>query len=458
MVFSSLTFIVLFLPIFLICYFIVPKKYVGLRNLVLLLFSLLFYAAGEPIWVVLLIFSASFDCLLSIFIEKYRGKWQSKVLIGLSMAGSLGLLVFFKYTEFLFGLVGIHIAFQPVLPIGISFYTFQTMSYSIDVYRGKIKAQRSPIAFLTYVAMFPPLIAGPIIRYAHIEKMLTNRDVTFHKVSEGISRFVMGLGKKVIFANHAGVISAELLGSQNPSTMGVWLGAIMFMFQIYFDFSGYSDMAIGLGKMIGFDFRENFNYPYTAKSITNFWRQWHISLGDFFREYVYIPLGGNRVKTPRAVFNILFVWMITGLWHGASINFVLWGIYFGFILLIEKYAIKNLLKKIPAVLAHCYALAVVLFGWLIFYFVDLTMLRLYIGRFFGGGDFLTDYRSIEILLQNIWILGIFAIFSTRVPIDILESIAGRAKIVPVFFNIIVFAISFMLLIGQTFSPFIYFRF
>jgi len=455
MVFSSLTFIVLFLPVFLLVYFCVPKRHLKVRNLVLLAFSLLFYAAGEPVWVVLLIFSASCDCLIGLFMEKYQGRWQSKVLLILSMCCSLGLLVIFKYSEFLLGLVGVHITFAPVLPIGISFYTFQTMSYSIDVYRGKIKAQRSPIAFLTYVAMFPPLIAGPIIRYADVEKMLTKRNTSIEGISAGISRFVMGLGKKVIFANHAGLVANELLGAHNASTQAVWLGAIMFMFQIYFDFSGYSDMAIGLGKIIGFEFKENFDYPYTSKSITEFWRRWHISLGYFFRDYLYIPLGGNR---KRAVFNIMFVWMVTGLWHGASINFVMWGLYFGLILLVEKYFLRNILQKLPVFFSHIYCLFIVLFGWIIFYFTDLGQLTTFSARFFGVGGFLTDYRATELLLANLWILPIFAIFSTRGPMRLLEYVKVKLPVSEAVFNFAVLGVCFVLLIGQTFSPFIYFRF
>jgi len=455
MIFSSLTFIVLFLPIFLLVYFCVPKKCIKARNLVLLAFSLLFYAAGEPVWVVLLIFSASCDCLIGLFMEKYQGKWQSKVLLVISMCCSLGLLVVFKYSEFLLGLVGIHIAFAPALPIGISFYTFQTMSYSIDVYRGRIKAQRSPLAFLTYVAMFPPLVAGPIIRYADVEKMLKDRNTSLEMISAGISRFIMGLGKKIIFANHAGVVANELLGQGDASTLAVWLGILMFMFQIYFDFSGYSDMAIGLGKIIGFDFKENFDYPYVSKSITEFWRRWHISLGIFFRDYLYIPMGGNR---KRAVFNIMFVWMVTGLWHGASVNFILWGLYFGIILLVEKYLLRSILQKIPTFMSHVYCLFIVLFGWLIFYFVDLGELSLFAGRFFGVGGFWHDYRAVELLLANLWIIPIFAIFSTRAPMRILEYVKYRLPISEPILNLGILAVSFMLLIGQTFNPFIYFRF
>ncbi|MCL2373252.1 MAG: MBOAT family protein [Defluviitaleaceae bacterium] len=455
MVFSSLTFIVLFLPIFLFAYFCVPQRYVKMRNFVLLVFSLLFYAAGEPVWVLLLIFSAASDCLIGLFMERFQGRWQSKVLLVLSMCCNLGVLVVFKYTEFLLGLVGINIDFAPVLPIGISFYTFQTMSYSIDLYRGRIKAQRNPIAFLTYVAMFPPLIAGPIIRYADIQHMLAARATSISKVSEGVSRFAMGLGKKVIFANHAGAVSSELLAYGGSSTLAVWVGIIMFMFQIYFDFSGYSDMAIGLGKIIGFDFLENFNYPYTAKTITDFWRRWHISLGTFFREYLYLPIGGNR---KRAVFNIMFVWMITGLWHGASLNFVAWGMYFGVILLIEKYLLRKVLAKTPAFFSHVYCLGVVLFGWLLFYFTDAGQFAHAVRNFLGLGGLLYDYRAVDLLLANLWILPIFAMFSTRAPIRILENVKVYLPVAEPLLNFAVLGVGVMLMIGQTFSPFIYFRF
>jgi len=455
MVFSSLSFLVLFLPTFLLAYFIVPKKYVNARNFVLLIFSLFFYAAGEPVWVLILLFSASKDCLLGLFIEKFKGEWQSRFFLITSLCLSLGILVLFKYLEFFLGLVGIYVTFAPGLPIGISFYTFQTMSYAIDLYRGKVKAQRNPIAFLMYVAMFPQLVAGPIIRYADVESMLMQRETNMSSISKGISRFAMGLGKKVIFANHAGLVAAELLGSPHTSTVAVWLGSVMFMFQIYFDFSSYSDMAIGLGKIIGFDFKENFNYPYMSKSITDFWRRWHISLGSFFRDYLYIPLGGNR---RHALFNIMFVWMITGLWHGASINFVLWGLYFGIALLIEKYLLRDILEKIPAFFGHAYCLLIVLYGWVLFYFTDLSEMAVASARFFGFGGTFADYRAVELLLANIWILPIFAIFSTRAPIRILNKVNKRLPLAEPIVNFSLLCLSFILLIGQTFTPFIYFKF
>ena len=457
MVFSSLTFLALFLPVFLLAYHLIPVKYVRGKNLALLVFSLVFYASGEPVWVVLLIFSGTLDYTIGLFITKHRGKWQSKALLGLSLCGNLGLLILMKYMSFFLSLAGLSVTFAPTLPIGISFYTFQTMSYTLDLYRGEVKPQRDPIAFLSYVAMFPQLVAGPIIRYADIEERLTSRRMTVSGFSDGVTRFAAGLGKKVIFANHAGKIATELLGAgaASASTAGVWLGVVMFAFQIYFDFSGYSDMAIGLGKMIGFDFKENFDHPYVSKSITEFWRRWHISLGAFFRDYIYIPLGGNR---RRAVFNMLIVWLLTGLWHGASVNFVLWGLYYGGVLLVEKYVLRSILEKIPAFLSHIYSLLIILFGWLIFYFTDLGELFAFAARFWGAGGNMTDHRTTELFLANLWILPVFALFSTKIP-----GIAARRlkSIFPAtehMINLALMCVSFALLIGQSFNPFLYFRF
>jgi len=457
MVFSSLTFLVLFLPFFLLSYYAIPGKYVRAKNLALLVCSLLFYASGEPVWVTILVFSGLCDYVIGLHITRYRGMWQSKALLLLSMCGNLGLLVLFKYGAFFLGLAGFTVSFAPTLPIGISFYTFQTMSYTLDLYRGEVKPQRDPIAFLSYVAMFPQLVAGPIVRYADVESRLTARRVTLKSFSDGITRFAFGLCKKVILANHAGKIAAELLGVNEAfaSTTGVWLGTLMFMFQIYFDFSGYSDMAIGLGKMIGFDFKENFDHPYVSKSITEFWRRWHISLGSFFRDYLYIPMGGNR---KRAVLNILVVWFLTGLWHGASLNFVLWGMYFGVILLIEKYVLRSVLKIAPAFIAHLYTLIVVLFGWLIFYFTDLGQLAAFASRFWGAAGSMTDLRTTELFFANLWILPIFAVFSTRIPARIAERLRYILPISEHIINLALLCSSFALLIGQSFNPFIYFRF
>ena len=461
MIFSSLTFIVLFLPIFLLVYFCVPKKCIKARNLVLLAFSLLFYAAGEPVWVVLLIFSASCDCLIGLFMEKYQGKWQSKVLLVISMCCSLGLLVVFKYSEFLLGLVGIHIAFAPALPIGISFYTFQTMSYSIDVYRGRIKAQRSPLAFLTYVAMFPPLVAGPIIRYADVEKMLKDRNTSLEMISAGISRFIMGLGKKIIFANHAGVVANELLGQGDASTLAVWLGILMFMFQIYFDFSGYSDMAIGLGKIIGFDFKENFDYPYVSKSITEFWRRWHMTLGNWFRDYVYIPLGGNRVSQARWIFNIAAVWMLTGFWHGADWNFIVWGLMMAILLVSEKFFLSKLLSKVRP-LAHVYVMFFVIISFVVFNGEGMVGAWSDLRGMFGvGGVPLTGEQSIYYLRSFGPMFIVAALLSTPLLKKLGDGLLEKRSKWTLFEPVLVAASLVIVtanLVDGSFNPFIYFRF
>jgi len=457
MVFSSLSFLALFLPVFLAIYHIVPARSMKIKNLTLLAFSLFFYAVGEPVWVLVLVFSGLWDYVIGLFITQCKKRWQAKMLLLLSMCGNLGLLFVFKYGAFFMGLLGFDVQFAASLPIGISFYTFQTMSYTIELYRGHIKPQRDPVAFLSYVSMFPQLVAGPIIRYADVEGMLTERRVTLEGFSSGVTRFAVGLGKKIIFANHAGAVATELLGAAPGSltTAGVWLGAVMFFFQIYFDFSGYSDMAIGLGKMIGFDFKENFNYPYTAKSVTDFWRRWHISLSSFFRDYIYIPMGGNRRFQVR---NLIVVWSITGLWHGASVNFVLWGLYYCAALIIEKYALRGLLEKAPAVLARVYTLLVVLVGWLIFYYTDLATMRIAVAAFFGFAESLSDHRTTVQFLANLWILPVLALFSTRRPQRLFELVKARLPIVEPVFTALVICVSIALLVGQSFNPFLYFRF
>lgn len=457
MVFSSMTFLTLFLPVFMVAYFAVPSNRLQLRNWVLLVGSLLFYAAGEPIWVVLLVCSGIMDWMLGILIERSRGTGRARVFLVMSIAINIGLLSFFKYAPWLMELMGLPRHLAPGLPIGISFYTFQTLSYSIDVYRGRVRSQASPVKFLMYVSMFPQLVAGPIVAYKDVENMLSERTSTLRGVSEGATRFVMGLGKKIIFANHAGAVASQLLdtGAATASTAGVWLGVVMFFFQIYFDFSGYSDMAIGLGKIIGFEFLENFDYPYTAKSITDFWRRWHISLGSFFKDYVYIPLGGNR---KRQFSNILIVWMLTGIWHGATANFVIWGLYFALLLVLEKYVLHGLFERLPAWISHSYVLLAVLFSWLIFYVTDLSQLLAMSAHFFGMGGQLVDHLAIELFWGNVWILPIMAIFVTRVPIQVFHHVTFKRPELEPWFNLTVLAFSFALLIGQTFTTFIYFRF
>jgi alginate O-acetyltransferase complex protein AlgI len=395
--------------------------------------------------------------VIGLFIAGCREKWQSGVLLILSLCGNLGLLLVFKYGAFFLSIIGIRTTLALSLPIGISFYTFQTMSYTIDLYKGAIKPQRDPVAFLSYVSMFPQLVAGPIVRYADVEDNLTQRRVSLTGFSSGITRFAAGLAKKIILANHAGKIATRLLSaaSSELTVAGVWLGAVMFMFQIYFDFSSYSDMAIGLGKMIGFDFKENFDHPYTAKSVTEFWRRWHISLSSFFRDYIYIPLGGNRKNQ---MFNLLVVWFITGLWHGASVNFILWGLYYCVILIIEKFALKKVLQKIPVFLARIYSLLIVLIGWLIFYYTDLSALITAGATFFGFSGRFIDHNTVGKLLANLWILPVFAVFSTRLPLTLFERLKARFPVAEPIINSILLCISFALLVGQSFNPFLYFRF
>ncbi len=374
MLFSSLPFLFWFLPILLICYYLVPGY---LKNGVLLFFSLVFYAWGEPRYVLLMMASILFGWGSGLLIHKRRGKKGTKALLGLSVAGSLSVLLFFKYTDFMIdnlnGLTGLSLPLlRLALPIGVSFYTFQILSYSVDVYRGDVKVQKNLVDFGAYVTMFPQLIAGPIVRYADIEKQLKKRPHSLTLFSEGIQRFLMGLGKKVLLANAFGDLCAAFRAADAETLLFYWMYALAFTLQIYFDFSGYSDMAIGLGKILGFSFQENFQYPYCARSITAFWRRWHISLGSWFRDYVYIPLGGNRVKRGRWLFNIALVWMLTGLWHGAAWNFVLWGMLYGGLLMAEKLWLGKWLKKLPGIFQHIYVLFFVIMGFVLFNAESLT--------------------------------------------------------------------------------------
>ncbi|MBO5452415.1 MAG: MBOAT family protein [Clostridia bacterium] len=367
MVFSSIEFLFVFLPAVLLIYYILPKK---LKNLFLLLANIVFYAYGEPVYVLLMIGSIILNFVAGKIIEKVKHK---RLWLAFFMVVNLSALGFFKYTPFVFdtlrGITGL--SFLPdvkiALPIGISFYTFQASSYLVDVYRKECKASCSIVDFATYISLFSQLIAGPIVRYIDVEKQLRERTHSFENFNSGIKTFTVGLAKKVLLANKLGILWE--IASKNPEgmgTAGVWIGAIAYTLQIYFDFSGYSDMAIGLGKMLGFDFCINFNYPYIAKSITDFWRRWHISLSTWFRDYVYIPLGGNRVNKGRFCFNLMVVWALTGLWHGAGWNFVVWGLYYGVLLLAEKLFVGKLLKKLPSAVTHIYTLAVVIVGWIFF--------------------------------------------------------------------------------------------
>jgi alginate O-acetyltransferase complex protein AlgI len=469
MVFSSLIFLYRFLPICILLYYIMPS--IKLKNYVLVGMSLIFYAWGEPVFVLLLIASAC----ANFFFGKLVGKQdeRSKLWFILSVVFNLGLLVVFKYTDFLIGTVngvlGTAIPLTGIaLPIGISFYTFQTLSYVIDVRRGKVPVQESFVDFLLFVSLFPQLIAGPILRYEEIAPQLKRRRIHSEDAFYGVTRFCIGLGKKVLIANYTGSVASQLLDGtmSSQTTVGVWLGVVMFSLQIYFDFSGYSDMAIGLGRMFGFHYGENFDLPYQSKSATEFWRRWHISLGSFFRDYVYIPLGGNR---KHQMLNLLVVWFLTGLWHGASWNFVLWGLYFGALIVAEKYTMDKL-EKIPAAVRHIVMIFVILFGWTLFYFTDFSQLRAALGVMFGGGAGFLDAKTKIQLTNNLLLLIVGVLGSTALPRTVglrftALCTAKNQRVWNIAFLAVVFAfdlglllLSTVSLVGSSFNPFLYFRF
>jgi len=467
MVFSSLIFLFVFLPINLALYYLLPSR--KAKNIILVLFSLIFYAWGEPVWVSLLIFSALVDYLNGLFIEKYRGKEVAKLAIISTLFINLSLLISFKYADFIvenfnflfgtsFGKPGI------MLPIGISFYTFQTISYTIDVYRGEVKAQRSFLDFLLFVSLFHQLVAGPIVRYSHIAKEISERVFSWSDMGSGINRFCKGLFKKVVIANAAGSIATQFLEKDiGQITFGEgWYGIAMFSLQIYFDFSGYSDMAIGLGRMFGFHYHENFKHPYVSTSITDFWRRWHISLGTFFRDYVYFPMGGNRKN---AVMNIMVVWALTGLWHGASWNFIIWGMYFGVLLLIEKFILKNLLFKAPRIIQHLYALFFIVVGWGIFYFTDLKELMGFMGVILSMPNIMQVGLELQSSIEQNLFWLIFALTLCMPVYDILGKKLNSKITNPnviavgtVTVNLIMLMIATALLVNSSYNPFLYFRF
>ena len=467
MVFSSLIFLFIFFPLTLLLYFI--ARNIKTKNFILVAASLVFYSWGEPVWVILLIFSSILDYTVSHAIEKHRNQPITKFYLAVSVIINLGLLAVFKYSGFfistvnsVFGLSLPEPAFS--LPIGISFYTFQTMSYSIDVYRGNVKAQKSFMNFLMFVSLFPQLIAGPIVRYSDIEDQISKRTVTTEAFSAGTTRFMAGLGKKVLIANYAGSLETSLLKDiDSTAVMSVWFGVLFYAFQIYFDFSGYSDMAIGLGKMFGFDYPENFKYPYISTSITEFWRRWHITLSSFFRDYVYIPLGGNRVGVPRQILNLLIVWGLTGLWHGASWNFVLWGLYYFFFLCLEKFILKKFFDKIPSPIRWLYSMSVVLVGWMIFYFDDFqTLITAFSVAFGHTGNAFTDPVSETLVINNVPFILIAAIASTPV-LNVIRRLVEKSSpltesILRIVYNIVMLILCVASLVGSTYNPFLYFRF
>lgn len=461
MEFSSLLFLFAFLPVFLLVYFAVPKK---AKNLVLLLFSLFFYAWGEPIYIFLMLFNSMIDYLAGMLMERYQDSPKiKKAALLMSIVVNLSMLGFFKYADFFLGSINNWFGFDiellnVALPIGISFYTFQTMSYTIDRYRGKIKTQKNPITFGAYVASFPQLIAGPIVTYADVEKEMNDRTVNLDEFSEGVERFTEGLAKKVLLANNLGFVWSkvkELPVGELP-VLTAWIGIVAFAFQIYFDFSGYSDMAIGLGRMMGFHFPENFRYPYLSKSATEFWQRWHITLGSWFREYVYIPLGGNRKGMARTLCNLFVVWFLTGLWHGASWNFICWGLYFGVLLILERLFLKRWLEKLPRVLAHFYLILVVLISWVFFELTDMAQAISYIGVMFGVGvKSVVNSQSLFFLKENGLFFLLGALFSTPLMKRLKERLPELVKYA--FYTVMLF-LSVAYLVDATFNPFLYFRF
>ena len=460
MIFSSIPFIFFFFPLFLIIYYLVPFK---LKNYVLLVFSLFFYAWGEPVYVFLMIVSCLINYIAGLLIEKFENK--KKLWLILSIIINLALIGFFKYANFL--IENINTIFNLnindldiALPIGISFFTFQTMSYVIDVYRKEVKVSHNFFTFSTYVSMYPQLIAGPIVRYETVEQELEKRTINFDGYSKGLIRFLEGLFKKVLIANTVGFLWSVISANEMNSVLTAWLGIISFSLQIYFDFSGYSDMAIGMGKMLGFNYLENFNYPYIATSITDFWRRWHISLSSWFRDYVYIPLGGSRCKKIINIRNILVVWMLTGIWHGASWNFIIWGLYFGIILIIEKFVLKKYLEKLPKILKHLYAIILIIIGWLIFAFDDMTLLSSYMKQLLGIGSNFID-NNFMFYLTNYGLIILFGIiFSTPIYKKIKEKFSNNTifKILVLIIYLILFVITLSFIVSDTYNPFLYFRF
>ena len=458
MVFSSLIFLFLFLPTFLLCYFI-PKKR-KTKNIVLLIFSLLFYGYGEPIYVLLMILSIIVNYFFVLWMDKSS---KPKKWLIIDLVFNLGLLFFFKYTNFFLdninNLFNLNIKFLSIsLPIGISFYTFQILTYVIDVYKSKVPVQKSIINLGCYISAFPQLIAGPIVRYETVNEELNDRCEDIEGFATGIRRFIIGLFKKCVIANEMAYVADTLFGSSIASlgTIGMIVGGVAFTFQIYFDFSGYSDMAIGLGKMLGFNYLENFNYPYVARTITDFWRRWHISLSTFFRDYVYIPLGGNRCKRVRHIFNLFVVWALTGLWHGASWNFVFWGLFYFILLVLEKFIFKKI-DKLPYFLGHLYTFSLVSFGFIIFYFTDTSTLIEAIKTLFGAhglGNMMifTHYQIFKLKTIIIFVLSAFA--ST----PIFKPIFDKKNKFSDIYIIILFIVSIISFLASSYNPFIYFRF
>lgn len=472
MVFSNLFFIYLFLPLNLILYYAVPNK--TWKNVVLLLFSLFFYSWGEPVWVFLLMLTAFLDYTWAKCIEYFNLTGQQrrkKIALIASLVFDLGMLGVFKYSGFVVEninlLTGLSLPVpQIALPIGISFYTFQTISYVLDVYRGQVAAQKRYYKYLMYLSSYHQLVAGPIVRYSDVAAEIENRTVSAQDFSEGITRFCLGLTKKVVVANVAGSLAGNYLDADlaSLSVAGAWFGVLLYTLQIYYDFSAYSDMAIGLGRMFGFHYHQNFNYPYIAKSVTEFWRRWHISLSSFFRDYVYIPLGG---KYRHQIFNICVVWFLTGLWHGASWNFILWGVFYGALLIVEKLGLLKVLEKIPSVFSHLYLLFLTLIGWTIFYTTDLGKLGGYFAVMFGlSGNAISDPQLSITFMNNLFWLIAAVLFCMPITQFVKrwtqaqrsEGVRAGISIVNAIMNVMLLFVCTAMLVGDSYNPFLYFRF
>ncbi len=477
MVFSSVIFIFYFLPALMLTYFIIPKRFRSARNIVLLAFSLAFYAYGEPKYILVMLASIFINYIFGAMAapDSPLGAAMRKVAVALAVILNLAILIYFKYTGFLLdnvnSILGTGFSMgNIIMPIGISFFTFQGLSYVLDVYRNQAKVQKNPLNVALYISLFPQLIAGPIVRYETVSEEIGSRCESAEDASDGLCRFAFGLGKKIILANATGFI-ADTVFTNAPadlSTALAWLGALAYSLQIYFDFSGYSDMAIGLGKVFGFHFLENFDFPYISRSITEFWRRWHMSLGTWFRDYVYIPLGGNRVSTAKHVRNILVVWLLTGIWHGAAWNFFAWGLYFGIILLLEKFFLLNWLNRLPRFFSHIYSLLLIVFGWVLFRAPNMGYAAKYISVMFGLGGtglwskefiyLIIQYRT-ELLLAALLSLPVSRFVRTRVE-NFKNSTLKNFTLYPLkgVAAAIVFVLSVIYLINSTFNPFIYFRF
>lgn len=469
MLFSSITFLFLFLPVVLAVYYLVPWK---VKNIALLIASLFFYAWGEPVYVVLMVLSILLNYFCARDIKENENEpVKAKFNVVFAVAVNLFILGFFKYYGFLLDTINAvfstEIAYRELpLPVGISFYTFQAISYIVDIYRGKAQPQKNILYFALYISMFPPLIAGPIVRYEDIEAQLKHRRLSLQRLGQGAMYFIIGLAKKTVIANSVGVVFEQIseMPAGSLSVLTAWLGAFSYAFQIYFDFSGYSDMAVGLGKMFGFEFKKNFDYPYISKSVTEFWRRWHISLSTWFREYVYIPLGGNRCSVSRNIFNLMVVWVLTGMWHGAAWNFIAWGVYYGVILVMEKYVWGASLDMLPNPMRHIYTGIMVLVGWVLFFSPSLGYALRYLGAMIGGGTGIVDNQGAFLLFGH-WLLYLLAVLgSSSLGMRLVNAVPRMARsaraqaAVSVVIYMGIFVISVAFLVTDTFNPFLYFRF